>query len=80
MTSLVGGSVTAAAGVTSLVRPFSMSSSRLSAIEARLVLDGVLKSKAKLGTRGSIGQAGNTKGGSIIVPLTSCLTGLELAV
>jgi hypothetical protein len=23
---------------------------------------------------------GNTKGGSIIVPLTSCLTGLELAV
>jgi hypothetical protein len=25
-------------------------------------------------------QAGNTKGGSIIVPLTSCLTGLESAV
>jgi hypothetical protein len=24
--------------------------------------------------------AGNTKGGSIIVPLTSCLTGLELSV
>ncbi len=24
--------------------------------------------------------AGNTKGGSITVPLTSCLTGLELAV
>jgi hypothetical protein len=24
--------------------------------------------------------AGNTKGGSIIVPLTSCLTGLESAV
>ncbi len=24
-------------------------------------------------------QAGNTKGGSIAVPLTSCLTGLELA-
>jgi hypothetical protein len=25
-------------------------------------------------------EAGNTKGGSITVPLTSCLTGLELAV
>ncbi len=25
-------------------------------------------------------QLGNTKGGSIIVPLTSCLTALELAV
>jgi hypothetical protein len=25
-------------------------------------------------------QAGNTKGGSITVPLTSCLTGLESAV
>jgi hypothetical protein len=24
--------------------------------------------------------SGNTKGGSITVPLTSCLTGLELAV
>ncbi len=24
-----------------------------------------------------IGQAGNTKGGSITVPLTSCLTGLD---
>jgi hypothetical protein len=25
-------------------------------------------------------EAGNTKGGSITVPLTSCLTGLELAI
>ncbi len=25
-------------------------------------------------------RAGNTKGGSIIVPFTSCLTGLELVV
>ena len=25
-------------------------------------------------------SAGNTKGGSIIVPLTSCLTGLDLSV
>jgi hypothetical protein len=25
-------------------------------------------------------RAGNTKGGSVTVPLTSCLTGLELAV
>ncbi len=25
-------------------------------------------------------QAGNTKGGSITVPLTSCLTGLDLSV
>jgi hypothetical protein len=32
-----------------------------------------VKNKAKL-------EAGNTKGGSITVPLTSCLTGLELAV
>jgi len=29
---------------------------------------------------GGIGNAGNTKGGSITVPLTSCLTGMELAV
>jgi hypothetical protein len=27
-----------------------------------------------------ISKAGNTKGGSITVPLTSCLTGLESAV
>jgi len=29
--------------------------------------------------KSSIFQAGNTKGGSITVPLTSCLTGLESA-
>jgi hypothetical protein len=28
----------------------------------------------------SVKATGNTKGGSITVPLTSCLTGLELAV
>jgi hypothetical protein len=36
-----------------------------------------------MGTRGGkdiIHKSGNTKGGSISVPLTSCLTGLELAV
>jgi hypothetical protein len=27
-----------------------------------------------------LGQPGNTKGGSITVPLTSCLTGLESVV
>ncbi len=30
--------------------------------------------------RGGIEVAGNTKGGSITVPLTSCLTGLDLSV
>ncbi len=30
--------------------------------------------------RGSIAIAGNTKGGSITVPLTSCLTGLDWSV
>jgi hypothetical protein len=29
---------------------------------------------------GVIGQSGNTKGGSITLPLTSCLTGFKLAV
>jgi hypothetical protein len=34
----------------------------------------------KLCTGPGQGIPGNTNGGSIIVPLTSCLTGLELAV
>jgi hypothetical protein len=29
---------------------------------------------------GPLAKAGNTKGGSIIVPLTSCLTGLDYSV
>jgi hypothetical protein len=33
-----------------------------------------------IGNRSYNGIAGNTKGGSITVPLTSCLTGLELVV
>jgi hypothetical protein len=32
------------------------------------------------GPKANKAEAGNTKGGSITVPLTSCLTGLESAV
>ncbi len=38
------------------------------------------KGKCKWGEYGVKAKAGNTKGGSITVPLTSCLTGLESAV
>jgi hypothetical protein len=40
---------------------------------------GILQSKSLLAKFVS-DEAGNTKGGSVIVPLTSCLTGLESAL
>jgi hypothetical protein len=43
------------------------------------VLDTVFVTVSNINTS-QIVAAGNTKGGSITVPLTSCLTGLESAV
>ena len=39
-----------------------------------------LRVRARAYYRGQCLKAGNTKGGSIIVPLTSCLTGLDWSV
>ncbi len=44
----------------------------------QLVFHGI--SETRLDFKTSFGFAGNTKGGSITVQLTSCLTGLESAV
>ncbi len=47
----------------------------ISGIAKRVILPDVMRPKSNAKVR-----AGNTKGGRMTVPLTSCLTGLESAV
>jgi hypothetical protein len=49
--------------------------------EAKIVISNVMYFFCyKTGFKYPLIEAGNTKGGSITVPLTSCLTGFESAV